>query len=217
MGAIATTVFGCKSHIDADRRHGFVRTWIVTDAARHDGRVAGGLVDQANTGSTAHRLDCLGGHSVSVAEQREENRPGRADPEGPFPPPARQADARASRQGRCRRVEGPIRDRTSLRRDEGTNGALPPHYRHRPGEGQDRHGQHRIQHETAPVPGAQRRRGMARPRRNRIPNRNPGKGPTRIAAVKALSSPDSRPDSRQQTGVFRVGLRWTRGNLLIFS
>ena len=53
MGAIATPVFGCKSHINADRRHGFVRTWIVTDAARHDGRVAGGLPDQANTGSTA--------------------------------------------------------------------------------------------------------------------------------------------------------------------
>ncbi len=52
MGAIATPVFGYKSHINADRRHGFVRTWIVTDAARHDGRVAGGLVDQANTGST---------------------------------------------------------------------------------------------------------------------------------------------------------------------
>ena len=51
-GAIATPVFGRKSHIDADRRHGFVRTWIVTDAARHDGRVAGGLPDQANTGST---------------------------------------------------------------------------------------------------------------------------------------------------------------------
>ncbi len=29
---------------------------------------------------------------------------------------------------------------TSLRRDEGTNGALRPHHRHRPGEGQDRHG-----------------------------------------------------------------------------
>ncbi len=116
MGAIATPVFGCKSHINADRRHGFVRTWIVTDAARHDGRVAGG-------------------HDVSVAEQREENRPGRADPEGPFLPPARQADARASREGQCRRVEGPIRDRTSLRRDEGTNGALRPHHRLRPGEG----------------------------------------------------------------------------------
>ena len=129
MDAIATTVFGCKSNIDADRRHGFVRTWIVTDAARHDGRVAGGLPDQANTGSTAHRLDCPGGHGVSVAEQREENRPG---------------------------------------------------------QGQDRHGQHRSQHETAPVPGAQRRRGIARPRRNQIPNHTPGKGPARIAAANAL-------------------------------
>ncbi len=61
-------------------------------------------------------------------------------------------------------------------------------------------GQDRSQHETAPVPGAQRRRGIARPRRNQIPNHNPGKGSTRIAAVNALSS----PDSRQQTAFFRV-------------
>ncbi len=185
--------------LNADRRHGFVRTWIVTDAARHDRRVAGGLVDEGE-----HRLDCPGGHGVSVAEEREENRPGRADLEGPFPPPARQADARASREGQCRTVEGPIRDRTSLRRDEGMNGALRPHHRHRPGE--DRHGQDRSQHETAPVPGAQRRRGIARPRRNQIPNHNPGKGPTRIAAVNALSS----PDSRQQTGVCRVSIWWRK-------
>ncbi len=44
---------------------------------------------------------------------------------------------------------------------------------------------------------------MARPRRNRIPNHNPGKGLTRIAAVNALSS----PDPRQQTGVGRVSNR----------
>ncbi len=33
MGAIATPVFGCKSHIDADRRHGFVRRG---DGGQHD-------------------------------------------------------------------------------------------------------------------------------------------------------------------------------------
>ncbi len=133
MGAIATPVFGCKSHINADRRHGFVRTWIVTDAAQ-------------------------------------------------------QADARASREGQCRRFEGPIRDRTSLRRDEGTNGALRPHHRHRPGEGQERHGQYRSQHETAPVPGAQRRRVIARPRRNQIPNHT----------TQAKGRPTSRPQMRSR-------------------
>ncbi len=46
----------------------------------------------------------------------------------------------------------------------------------------------------------ERKGAVARPRRNRIPNHNPGKGPTRIAAVNALSS----PDSKQQTGVCRV-------------
>ena len=52
MVAIATPVFGCKSRINADRRHGLVRTWTVTAAARHDGRVPGGLADQASTGAT---------------------------------------------------------------------------------------------------------------------------------------------------------------------
>ncbi len=70
-GAIATPVFGCKSHIDADRHHGFVRTWIVTDAARHDGRVAGGLVEKANTGSTV-RAD------TAYRSQRNEKKIARA-------------------------------------------------------------------------------------------------------------------------------------------
>ena len=106
MVAIATPVFGCKSRINADRRHGLVRTWTVTAAARHDGRVPGGLADQASTGATVR----AGGHGVSVAEGREESRPGRAGPEGPFPPPAGKADARASREGQCRPVEDPVRD-----------------------------------------------------------------------------------------------------------
>lgn len=51
MMEIATPVFGYKSHIGTDRRHGFVRKWSVTDAARYDGRELGGLLDRDNTGS----------------------------------------------------------------------------------------------------------------------------------------------------------------------
>ena len=51
MMEIATPIFGYKSHINTDRRHGFVRKWSVTDAARYDGRELGGLLDQDNTGS----------------------------------------------------------------------------------------------------------------------------------------------------------------------
>ena len=51
MVEIATPIFGYKSHINTDRRHGFVRKWSVTDAARYDGRELGDLLDRDNTGS----------------------------------------------------------------------------------------------------------------------------------------------------------------------
>ncbi len=51
MTEIAMPVFGYKSHIGTDRRHGFIRRWTVTDAARHDGRELAGLLDRSNTGS----------------------------------------------------------------------------------------------------------------------------------------------------------------------
>jgi IS5 family transposase len=49
MAEIATPVFGYKSHLGTDRRHGFIRTWSVTDAARHDGRELPRLLDRTNT------------------------------------------------------------------------------------------------------------------------------------------------------------------------
>lgn len=49
---IAIPVFGYKSHISIDRRHGLIRRGKVTDAAAHDGaRLREGLVDPNNTGS----------------------------------------------------------------------------------------------------------------------------------------------------------------------
>ena len=49
---IASPVFGYKSHIGIDRRHGLIRTWLVTDAAAHDGaRLREGLIDPNNTAS----------------------------------------------------------------------------------------------------------------------------------------------------------------------
>ncbi len=51
LAEIATPVFGYKSHIGTDRRHGFIRKWSVTDASRYDGRELPGLLDRANTGS----------------------------------------------------------------------------------------------------------------------------------------------------------------------
>ncbi len=51
MTEIAVPVFGCKNHIGTDRRHGFIRKWSVSDAARHDGRELAGLIDRSNPGA----------------------------------------------------------------------------------------------------------------------------------------------------------------------
>jgi IS5 family transposase len=49
---IAIPVFGYKSHISIDRRHGIIRRAKVTDAAAHDGaRLREGLIDPNNTAS----------------------------------------------------------------------------------------------------------------------------------------------------------------------
>jgi IS5 family transposase len=45
-------VFGYKNHLGIDRRHGFIRSFIVTDAASHDGRQLGNLLDPDNTASS---------------------------------------------------------------------------------------------------------------------------------------------------------------------
>ncbi|MFC7555418.1 hypothetical protein ACFQU7_29095 [Pseudoroseomonas wenyumeiae] len=48
---IAVPIFGYKSHIGIDRRHGLIRRWTVTDAAQHDSRSFAGLLDPENTAS----------------------------------------------------------------------------------------------------------------------------------------------------------------------
>jgi transposase, IS5 family len=48
---IAVPVFGYKNHLGIDRRHGFIRRFAVTDAAAHDGRQLGQLLDPNNTAS----------------------------------------------------------------------------------------------------------------------------------------------------------------------
>jgi IS5 family transposase len=48
---IAVPVFGYKNHLGIDRAHGFIRRFVVTDAARHDGAQLGAVLDPANTAS----------------------------------------------------------------------------------------------------------------------------------------------------------------------
>src|SRR5215204_2686272 len=48
---LAVPAFGYKNHVGIDRHHGLIRTWSVTDAARHDGSQLPTLISKANTGS----------------------------------------------------------------------------------------------------------------------------------------------------------------------
>jgi transposase, IS5 family len=48
---LAVPAFGYKNHIGIDRRHGLIRTWAATNAARHDGALLANLVSKANTAS----------------------------------------------------------------------------------------------------------------------------------------------------------------------
>jgi transposase, IS5 family len=48
---LAVPAFGYKNHIGIDRRHGLIRTWGATDAARYDGAQLPNLTSKANTGS----------------------------------------------------------------------------------------------------------------------------------------------------------------------
>ena len=48
---LAVPAFGYKNHVCIDRRHGLIRTWTATDAARHDGAQLPGLLSKANTAS----------------------------------------------------------------------------------------------------------------------------------------------------------------------
>jgi transposase, IS5 family len=66
---LAIPAFGYKNHIGIDRRHGLIRTWVATDAARHDGAQLPNLISKANTGSevfadTAYRSKANDKHLV---------------------------------------------------------------------------------------------------------------------------------------------------------
>lgn len=49
--ALAVPALGDKNHINIDRRHGLIRTWTATDAARPNGAQLPHLVSKKNTGS----------------------------------------------------------------------------------------------------------------------------------------------------------------------
>lgn len=100
MGENATPVFGYKNHVGIDRTHGFVRRFVVTHAARHDGSQLCAVLDPDNTASdvwadTAYRsaanLALLGRRGLEPQFQR-------AKPRGkPMPPHIARGNATRAR------------------------------------------------------------------------------------------------------------------------
>ena len=85
---LAVPAFGSKNHIGIDRRHGLIRTWTATNAARHDGALLPALISKANTASdvwadTAYRSKANEAH---LAENGLRSRIHRKKPQGrPMP------------------------------------------------------------------------------------------------------------------------------------
>ncbi len=106
LDGIAVPLFGYKNHIGIDRAHGFIRRFIVTHAARHDGSQLGAVLDPGNTASdvwadTAYRgranLELLARRGLVAQFQR-------AKPRGK-PMPAHIARGNATRARVRSRVE----------------------------------------------------------------------------------------------------------------
>jgi transposase, IS5 family len=97
---IAIPMFGYKNHVGIDRRHGLIRTWVATDAARHDGAQLPNLLSKENTASdvwadTAYRSQKNEEH---LAKNGFKSRIHRKKPKGkPMSDTMRQANAEKSK------------------------------------------------------------------------------------------------------------------------
>jgi transposase, IS5 family len=96
---LAVPAFGYKNHIGIDRRHGLIRRWAVTDAARHDGALLPALIDRTNTasdvwGDTSYRSRANEKHLADNALRSQIHR---KKPKGkPMPKRTAQANGRKS-------------------------------------------------------------------------------------------------------------------------
>ena len=136
---IAVPVFGYKNHISTDVRHGFIRSFAVSDAAAHDGARLRDLVRQNNTASgvwadTAYRSKK---NEVYMAKRGLNSKVHhRRNPGKPLS--EMQAKANAARSRIRARIE-------HVCPSEAAHGRVRQDHRHGQGQVQDRHGQSRLQ------------------------------------------------------------------------
>ena len=74
-GEIARPMFGYKNYIGIDRAYGFVRRFVVSHVARHDGSLLGAVLDAGNIASdawadAAYRSKAAGSGAPSRAGSR---------------------------------------------------------------------------------------------------------------------------------------------------
>jgi IS5 family transposase len=116
---IAIPVFGYKSHVSIDRRHGIIRRHKTSDAAAHDGaRLREGLIDPANTASdvwadTAYRSAA---NEAYLSKAGKVSRIHRKKPRGkPMPKAVARANATKSKvRARVEHVFAEQKDRMGL-------------------------------------------------------------------------------------------------------
>ena len=97
---LVISVFGYKNHLGIDRRHGFIRSFTVTDAAAHDGRQFGELLDPGNTASSiwADSAYRSAANVALLARRGQVPQFQRAKPRGrPMPPHIARGNASRSR------------------------------------------------------------------------------------------------------------------------
>ena len=140
---LAIPTFGYKTHVAIDRQHGLIRTWAMTDAARHDAAQLIGLIDRTNSAASV-----WADYGVSIEEER--GMAGRQWDALVHPPQeaARSADAATNHAGKRCEVAGALGGRAYLRPTEEADGVARTLDRNRPGNDEDRPGQSRLQHTT---------------------------------------------------------------------
>jgi transposase, IS5 family len=185
---LAVPAFGYKNHLGIDRRHGLIRTWTATDAARHDGAHLPNLVSKANTASdvwadTAYRSKTNEKH---LADNGLRLRIHRKKPPGrPMPLNTARANGAKSKV-RCAVEHVFARTTRPMGLVVRTVGSRPSDREDRTGQPRLQHASRRLAHRTASRHGVkhgppQARSSPAAERRDRPYARPPPKqAPTRL-------------------------------------
>ena len=156
---IAIPVFGYKTHVSIDRKHGFVRRFSVTSAAAHDGAQLANVLDPANTASdvwadTAYRSKANEAHLAKHGRRSKIH----------FRRQARPRPDAVAAQGQPRPLQGPLGRRDGVRRAEAPLRPVRAHDRPSPSPNQDRARRPRLQPQALPLDRGQAGGGLKQPR-----------------------------------------------------